>query len=268
MKQNYLKDYLLVWNDEFENVKLDMSKWNLKAEMSPQNDLQLRDDETAIKIKDGILVLTSDRLDKKTYYTNTSLTTYNRMSFQYGYLEIKAKVPFGKPAWPSFWMLSDPNYRDADTNWKSEVDIFEVFGSETSLEANIHKWYDDGRHVAFPEKLTTRKIFKDKADAETWHTYGLLWTAESFKYLVDGEVFQIMDITSNGNFTDDDSGMSGYHEPHYVIFNNYVYTKSYKGCETWAKGKEATVNDTFPINYDIDYIRLYQIPGNGKLIIY
>lgn len=269
MTEDFLKDYQLVWNDEFDGLELDSSKWNLKAEMVAQSDLELRSDKTAVLVEDGMVKLKSDRINKEMYYTNTSLSTFGRMSFQYGYIEIKAKVPFGKPAWPSFWLLSDPDYWEK-TKWKSEIDIFEVFGNDDSLEANVHKWYLDGsgRHFAYPNSLTTKKFFKSKSEAEEWHTYGMLWTSEYLKFFLDGDIYQVIDITVKGDFVTGESDMGGFHDPHYVIFNDYIYTKGYIGCETWAKGKEATEDDIFPINYYIDYVRLYQKPETGKLIIY
>lgn len=269
MTQDFLKDYELVWNDEFDGEELDLSKWRFKPEMLPQSDLGIRSDETAVSVNDGILRLTSDRIRDEKYYANVSLTTFEKMSFQYGYIEIRAKVPFARPAWPSFWLISDPNKR-LTTLWKSEIDIFEGIGIENVTESTLHKWYHDGtrRHFSTPAERTTRKVFASKEEAQDWHTYGMLWTSEFIKFFVDGEVFQVFDITDKGDYVSDDYGMGGHHDPHYVIFNNHVYTKGYQGCQTWAKGREATPEHKFPINFDIDYVRLYQKPDEGKLIIY
>ena len=63
------------------------------------------------------------------------------MSFRYGYLEMRARVPYSKGAWPSFWLLSGgalgANPNDA---YRVEVDIFEVFSSCDTATPNIHKW--------------------------------------------------------------------------------------------------------------------------------
>ena len=269
MLPDFLKDYNLVWYDDFNGTSLDASKWNLKAEMREQCDLELREDDSAISIDNGILILTSDRIDESSYYTNTSVSSRGRMSFNYGYVEIRAKLPFGKPAWPSFWMLADTELNPTNT-WQSEVDIFEVFGNDAKLSYNIHKWYRDGsgNHEQIVSRRKYDYDFNDKTEAEQWHTYGLLWTPQSFKFLVDGKVCEEMDITENGNFANDEYGMDGFHVPHYIIFNNYVYTKGFKGCETWAAGKEATSVDKFPIKYYIDYVKLYKKTGEGDLIIY
>lgn len=262
-----LDDYNLVWSDEFCGDKLDCTKWNISAEMRAQSDVELREDSSAIKVSDGKLELTSDRISDYKYYTNASISTKERMSFNYGYLEMRAKVPFGRPAWPSFWMLADSECERTTTAWRSEVDIFEVFASDNILAPNIHKWYKTGQHEQCPNEKKPVKIFKDKNDAEQWHIYGLLWTPEAFNFIVDGEVYCKIDITAKGDFTTDGSGMGGFHDPHYIILNNYIFTNGYKGSQTWAKDKAALPDDKMPVKYYIDYIRLYQKKGEGKLII-
>ena len=42
------------------------------------------------------------------YTTCLSVTTCDKMHFQYGYLEMRAMVPYGQGAWPSFWMKAMP----------------------------------------------------------------------------------------------------------------------------------------------------------------
>ena len=61
------------------------------------------------------------------------LTTLDRMFFKYGYLEMRAKIPFRHCAWPSFWLLGNTKFHNKDIGWFAEIDIFEVFSSEDTL---------------------------------------------------------------------------------------------------------------------------------------
>ena len=93
----------LAWNDEFNADSLDGAKWTLRAKMH-QSDVINRADERNVTVESGNLVMRTWKESDGTYSTNTSVTTDGTMSFQYGYLEIYANVPFVKGGWPSFWM--------------------------------------------------------------------------------------------------------------------------------------------------------------------
>ena len=271
IKADVLEEYKsnLVWGDEFDGKQIDTSKWDINPQMSSNASLELRNDDTAYSISDGCIKLTSGRVNNEHYYTPESLTTQSTMGFVYGYAEMRAKVPFGKPAWPSWWLLPSTLGERKTYNYDVEIDIFEVFATPDTMEPNLHKWYRDGSgdHDRLPTSKKTPLVFENEIEAEKWHTYGFLWTSTSINLLVDGEVWQYLDITDNGDFGTRGDGMSGFHDPLFMIFNNYIYTKDYSGAETWAAGLSATPDDKFPIDYYIDYVRLYQKKGEGQLYL-
>lgn len=102
----------LVWNDEFDydGDLYDRDKWLQRAQMNA-SDMYNSETERNVRTEDGNLVLRSWKEDDtsisegKPYSTNKSMTTRDSCNFCYGYLEMRAKVPFGKGCWPSFWMV-------------------------------------------------------------------------------------------------------------------------------------------------------------------
>ena len=44
-------------------------------------------------------------------YTSSSIVTKNSFDFKKGRLEVRARIPFGKGAWPAIWLLGE-NIRD------------------------------------------------------------------------------------------------------------------------------------------------------------
>jgi beta-glucanase (GH16 family) len=42
-------------------------------------------------------------------YTSARLLTKGKMSWQYGKIEVRAKLPRGRGTWPAIWMLGDTN---------------------------------------------------------------------------------------------------------------------------------------------------------------
>ena len=80
-------------------------------------------------------------------------------------------------------------------------------------------------------------------------------------FTVDGEVFFSHDITENGNFGDFGT-MQGFQDPLFVIFNNFLFTDG----SSWKPAGALVRDDTeFPIKYEIEWIRLYQKPGEGDI---
>ena len=105
-------------------------------------------------------------------------------------------------------------------------------------------------------------VFKDITNLNNeYHTYGFEWTPEYMAMSVDGEVYCTYDINSN---YDGFSDMSGFHDALYVLFNNHIFTSN----SSWAPGgAEVDERTDFPINYWIDYIRLYQKDEYGDLYL-
>ncbi len=257
-------DMKLVWNDEFDNdtVQYDRMKWLQRAQMSA-TDMYNSQTERNVKIENGNLVLRSWKEDEeeigKPYSTNMSMTTRDSCNYCYGYLEMRAKVPFAKGAWPSFWMVQREDMRAEGQNWNAEIDIFEVFGSKDRLVPNIHKWYDssaDGYHVQLGENRKKYYIFKDIENlSDEYHTYGFYWDETKMIFSVDGEDYCEFDITEESGDFGQYPGMSGFHTPNYIILNNFLFTPE----ASWIPdGAMVDDNVSYPVTYTIDYMRLWQ----------
>ena len=260
----YDGDRVLVWNDEFDGDTLDPDRWTLRAKMS-QGDIKNGTDERNVAVADGKLLMRSWREDDPDvpYSTNTSVTTDGTMSFRYGYLEIYANVPFMRGAWPSYWTQSKDIHRSVD--YMTEVDIFEIFGKTNGVSAQLHKWnFTTGEHCQLD--YGRKDYYFDEETVKTlnneYHRYGFGWTPTEMYFTVDGEIFFTHDITENGNFGHFGT-MQGFQDPLFVIFNNFLFTDG----SSWKPSEEALVHDgtEFPIEYSIEWIRLYQKPGVGDI---
>ena len=274
--------YSLKWCDEFDGDSLDTSKWTLRPDMAGQSDLALCGEENpaVMRIEDGKLKLNAvENADgnEKQYSTCYSVTTFNKMRFRYGYLEISARVPYMQGAWPSFWLksLKDDICPPPKADYMAEIDVFEVFSNADTAVPNLHKWYPynvkfengyETNHTQGGDMLDGSKkqpyVFKDITNLNNeYHTYGFEWTPEYMAMSVDGEVYCTYDINSN---YDGFSDMSGFHDALYVLFNNHIFTSN----SSWAPGgAEVDERTDFPINYWIDYIRLYQKDEYGDLYL-
>jgi hypothetical protein len=245
---------------------------------------------------------------KARYKSNYSIMTGPTMNFRYGYMEIRAKVPhLCGGEWPSYWFLSyDSLLARADYEKKTghdwgkedsynvEVDMFEIFSNRSLTESALHKWGQDLGNGAWHESIGFRRpdqqdnmtinealrpgvetearniryrgqdyAFTPDEDANDWHTYGLLWTEKEIGFVIDGNVYLRYDLTKD--FGKSGSGMGGFHRPLHVLFNNMLYTEGFMGAQA---DHCQLVDSFFPLVYEIDYCRLYQLPDDEKSELY
>ena len=258
----------LVWHDEFSGSKLDKTKWTTERLMyNPE--LIYDNSENNLRVENGMLHLQVNRIED-IISTCHSVTTKHTMLFRYGYVEMRARVPFRHGAWPSFWMKGDtPFLRKADgrNNWFPETDIFEVFSSMNKLEYNLHKWsrFDDGKHAMLPGgegNMVRNFTFGADQDPNDYHIYGFEWNEHTMSFYVDDIKYDeiIIDETNNFNSHIID-GMGGFHDYAFLIINNEIFTENHSW---YPEGAPITPEDPTP-TYTIDWIRLYQDKNNIKI---
>lgn len=275
-----LDGYEYVWGDEFEGTSLDRTKFSLQEHMTGSGTMVVSGDEDVVSVSDGRLKMIAKRYydpqrDGTQYKVPKSVSTVYNMNFSYGYAEIRARVPFQFGAWPSFWSKSNQSpYLDANAcDYTIEVDIFEIFGNLTEVEPNLHKWYrlqnydydtkhnvEAGNHTQFPEKDKNIYQFQQSSKLSyEYHTYGMEWTPTKISMFVDGEKYHTFDLTKTFDLNSDMSGFKN--QPLFLIFNNHLMPEDGDYVTTIIK------NEELPTEYFIDYLRLYQKPGQGKLYI-
>lgn len=257
-----LDGYRYVWGDEFEGTSLDMDKFCYEATMRGTEHLEISKEKDVIRVEDGRLKLTallkSNPAGEDTYpyyKTGYAVSTTNTMNFTYGYVEIRARVPFCQGTWPSFWAQSgDWISGKRNKDYMLEVDVFENMGSKGQLETTMHKWYTNKTHGSHEVKKWDFE--NTEALSTEYHTYGWEWTPEEMSMYVDGVKYTTFDITKS---FDDNEDMSGCHDAMRINFNNYIMNVDLNWHRNLPNPEE------LPFEYYIDYIRLYQKEGQGAL---
>ena len=283
------RTYTYVWGDEFYGDTLNKNKWVCStgtSKMSGYKDVKLLDNEEAVQVNGGSLKMTAQTYTDPSnpdikYAVPASVHTQGTMEYRYGYIEIRARVPYRTGVWPSFWMQSAAKLGGRQNyDYFTEIDMFEVFGHTSDLYCNVHKWYSKDSDMATTHGITHIAAAEDGGisswlgdlfgqpmgeekrtltNPEEWHTYGFAWDANYMCMYVDQTLFRAYDITSaksvfGSTNAEKDSDMSGFNDPLYIIFNNHVFTENYSFQPNLITGNESNL----PATYEIDYVRLYQ----------
>jgi len=236
--------YELVWSDEFNYTGLpDNSKWNydVGGDGWGNNELQYytraRTENT--RVENGHLII---QAHKENYggkaYTSARLITKSKGDWLYGKIEVKAKLPGGTGAWPAIWMLST-DWEYGDWPASGEIDIMEYVGYDPGIvHGTVHT--EDYNHMINTQVGRSRQV----SDAETtFHVYSLTWTDEKIEIYVDE--------TNYFTFYANSDYKKWPFDKRFHLLLNIAVGGNWGGIE----GVEDTI---FPIQMEIDYVRVYQ----------
>jgi beta-glucanase (GH16 family) len=241
----------LLFQDEFEGDALDADKWVrcywwsewaddggctivTNAELQwyqPENVLVEGGHLTLQARQQRIHASNGQAYDYTSGIVTTGRAAYDRtlppkFAFQYGYAEIRAKVPAGQGLWSAFWLLPEVHRPTP------EIDVLEVLGHDpTTLHMFLHHSDKNGEYLSSGETLVGTDL------AAGWHTYGVLWTPHALVWYLDG---------AEARRVDDPALIP--HTPMYLLLNLAV------GGD-WPGAPDAST--PFPGNYEIDYVRVW-----------
>ena len=228
-------NWKLVWSDEFNGSHLDTSKWSVGFPWTGPDgtNRDLGSDylsyitDNNVTVSGGALHLTTqnqqvtDPSGTVFNYTSGMITTADKFSMLYGYVEIRAQLPTGDGPglWPAFWMLAN--------GWPPEDDVAEFTTSDNRFHQGLAyesasgpQWDDTNSNAPLPQGF---------------HTYGMEW----------GPGYQI--FTMDGQITHVTRGSYVPNVPMYLLLDS--------GIQAQAPPTDATV---FPNSFDVDYVRVYK----------
>ena len=266
------KKLKLLWSDEFngqKGVRPSSKMWS--AEIGGggwgNSERQFYTDKAANASMDGAgrLVITANRISNQyaeqvgevpgtedilnrcseCQFTSARLKTARKLSFQYGRIEARIKMPVGIGTWPAFWMLGGDLLDGVPWPECGEIDIMEFRGDipDQSTSA-IH-----GPTTPQGSGLGAR-FLSGPPLSDGYHTYAIDWKKNSLTFLVDGRV--------TGTYSSADTGSRGwvYNQKFFLILN-LAMGGTYAG-----ELIDPTLNQA---QLSVDYIRFYSVNGVGKV---
>jgi len=163
--------------------------------------------------------------------------TLGKVSFLYGKIEIKAKIPIGKGIFPALWMLRTDH---AKVYPYGEIDIMEYIGcfGKKQYQANVHivekKNDKEFRH------MHAKKVY---ADMTQYHVYTLEWYKNRLVFLLDGKEVHRLEEKQMNNWP--------FNVPYYLIMNVAFGGRWGSSCGLDEK--------ILPCEMCIDWIKYYKL---------
>jgi beta-glucanase (GH16 family) len=130
-----------------------------------------------VKVSGGVVRLIAQR-EKTVGRTSTGkrkvygcrsgmITSYPGFKFEYGTVQIVAKIPHANGLWPALWLAS------ADGKYPPEMDM-------------VESWGVDAETASFFHPVTGQQVRAKYSPALTrgWQTYTLSWTRNTLRYYV------------------------------------------------------------------------------------
>jgi beta-glucanase (GH16 family) len=243
-------DWKLVWSDEFNYTGLpDPAKWGYEEGFVRNGESQYytRARLENARVENGMLVIECRKEHFQpahhaaVEYTSASLNTRDKASWQYGRIEVRAKLPRGRGVWPAIWTLGIDK---KGLSWPAcgEIDIMEFVGKETNNVHGTLNYAVDGKHQS------DGYTFRTSRPSDDFHLYAIEWNTERIDFFFDTNKYRTVLIDKAGQGPD-----NPFRKPHYLLLNLAL-------GGNWG----GAIDDAnLPQKYLIDYVRIYK-SAEGK----
>lgn len=219
------ENYEIIWADDFNDQKLDLSSWEyeLGSIRGIEQQHYVNDPENVFVRDNGeggeLVLKATDRPEELQYnnprnasreviYNSGSVRTHGKVEFLYGRLEMRAKLPKGQSVFPAFWTLGSDFTIDGDISneqgygWArcGEIDIMELIGSNEGGNGNkivYQTLHTSDGNDGVDHKLAgvSYKISEDFAD--DYHIFGINWSKGKMEWYVDDQIVKIVDYSND-----------------------------------------------------------------------
>jgi beta-glucanase (GH16 family) len=245
-------EYVLVWNDEFEDSFIDNSKWNFEIGTGNwgwgNGESQFyTDNSDNAYIENGKLVIKAINENYSgSNYTSARMTTRNKGDFTYGKISARIKVPGAGGTWPAFWMMPTNSVYGGWPN-SGEIDIMEHYGCNpddvhSTVHNNTYNW-----NGGIPP--TSYSTFTNATS--DFHIYELEWDEDTM-------IFHVDDIYLGTYFRTNSGWQQWPYDQDFYIILNLAIGSHFMQCDT--------ENNLFPQTLEVDYVRVYQKQGGCEYL--
>lgn len=231
----------LVWQDEFATDGIaDSTKWSFTGRGRSAWDCYCTDDTATAMVRNGKLylsgIVSKDFHDTAAYQTGC-IETKHKFSFQYGRIEVRAKVPSAQGSWPAIWLMPE---KSLNGGWpkSGEIDVMEHLNHDSIFYQTVHSGYTYiEKHTKHPPHGGTAPM-----DPDGFNVYGLEWRADRMDFFINGKK-----VFTYPKLKDGPASQWPFDQPFYIILD--------QALGGWP-GKIA--DKELPATMEVDWVRVYK----------
>lgn len=231
----------LIWSEEFDvDGPPDPTIWNYEIGNGADqgipgwgNQEQQYYTEDNVVVENGTLKITAKAEQFNEFnYTSSRINTLNKFGFNYGRIEVRAKMPFGGGTWPAIWMMGT-NFPEIGWPFCGEIDIMEHSGNNQGVVHGTLHFPGNSGGNAVGQTTEVENV------SEEFNLYTVEWDENQIIFAVNNQIYHTFQNNAELPFNDD----------FFIIMNV-------------AMGG-VFVGDTIDPNFvessmEVDYIRVYQ----------
>ena len=268
----FLDEFDLIFNDEFEGTSIDPTKWQteltfgdsfiingeqqyfVNTQRDPEfgydpfsfdgDNLTINAIPTPPELEENLPPV-CDAIDptgnERCLFLSGALSTQDRFGFLYGYVEGRMKPSASFGALSSFFLFH--RFPGSGVNLHApEIDILEYLGENPFGDEDAFQTYHfDDVSTGLTRSAPTMSFENPTGElySDDFHTFGVLWEPQLVIWYIDGKEIQRL------------TGPMVSRQPMNVV--TYLVAGS-----AWAPTPDVTNPDNFPLEFDIDYLRVYQ----------
>ncbi|XZZ31989.1 glycoside hydrolase family 16 protein [Microbulbifer sp. TRSA005] len=255
----------LIWEDNFDGNSINKSVWTYDVGSWGWGNNELQDytgNSNNAYIEEGNLVIQAQR-NSDGSFTSARLKTIGRLSYRYGTIEARIKLPdLNAGLWPAFWQLGN-NYGQVGWPACGELDILEAGMAEalesgsvnSAISSAFHWHHESDEYTGQADYGQSKNLIKDfgysRDLTEGYHIFGMTWTPDHITMWVGDEANEIISIGS------EDPAFDEFRQEHFLILNlavGGIFPQIFRNEEITAP---------MPAKMYVDYIRIYDNDDNN-----
>jgi beta-glucanase (GH16 family) len=236
------RNWKLVWKDEFNGPEIDSSKWSKVPQGTSDWNRHMSYHPDCYALSGGELFLKGIKNPDTTPDTRPFLTggiySKGKFAFQYGKIEIRAKLGCAQGAWPAIWMLAEKGkYGEYPRN--GEIDIMEHLNFDSIIYQTTHSYYTlELKQENNPPHGGTAKL-----NINDFNIFGLEWYPDKLIFTLNGKKTFSYPKIDNADHT-----QWPYDQPFYILIDQQL-------GGNWV----GTIKDEdLPVEMIVDWVRVYQ----------
>lgn len=174
------KEWELVWEENFNQNQLDTSSWSKIPRGKAEWNKYMSSFDSCYAFKDGNLILRGIinpfLSEDKVPYLTGGVSTKNKVSFNNGRIEVRAKLQGARGAWPAIWMLP----QEGQWPYGGEIDIMERLNNDDIAYQTVHSNYTFNLKMNKPANGATGPINK-----EDYNVYAVEIYADRLSFFIN-----------------------------------------------------------------------------------